>query len=127
MYRILACDDHAHITRIIELTLSKMGMETIACPNGEVGWEYLQNECLPDLIITDFQMPVLDGLRLCRRIHDDPRLSGIPVILLTAKGFEISATSIQRDLGVRAVMLKPFSPKGLRLTVQELLTAVPVG
>lgn len=126
MHRILACDDHVHITRLIEMTLSKWGMEVISQPDGEAGWTCLQDQPLPDLIITDFQMPVLDGLKLCRRLRDDPRLSEIPVILLTAKGFELSAASMRRDLGVRAIMVKPFSPRLLRNTVEELLAAVSI-
>ncbi len=118
---ILACDDHPHITRLVQLTLAKGGWQVTTCDDGETAWEALQGDILPDVIVTDYQMPGLDGLGLCRRIHDEPRLQGIPIILLTAKGFELSEVRLQRDLGVHAVVVKPFSPRQLRSTVQSLV------
>lgn len=118
---VLATDDQPHITRLIQLTLRKAGIDIVTCSDGEAAWLVLESGSLPDLIITDFQMPRLDGLGLCRRIRDTPELGDIPIILLTGKGFELSSESVCRQLGIREVLVKPFSPRRLRQLVCEIL------
>jgi two-component system alkaline phosphatase synthesis response regulator PhoP len=73
----------------------------------------------PDFMITDLQMPGMSGLELCARLVAELD-GGIPTILLTAKGFELTAESV-RELPVRRIMTKPFSPRELLAQVQELL------
>ena len=120
---ILACDDHPHITRLVELTLQKAGWDVTCCSDGSEAWQLLQQESPPALIITDYQMPQLDGLSLIRQLREQPRLAQIPVILLTAKGFELSEPILKRSLQIESILVKPFSPRLLRKAVAELLNA----
>lgn len=124
---ILACDDHSHITRILQLTLSKADWEVTTAANGEAGWELLRDREPPALIISDLQMPHLDGLGLCRRIHADPTLRHIPLILLTARGFELPAERLKQEFGVSAVLVKPFSPRQILALVNEMAGQLLVG
>jgi CheY-like chemotaxis protein len=73
----------------------------------------------PDFIVTDLQMPGMSGLELCTRLAAEIQ-GGIPTILLTAKGFEISPEAVAH-LPIRRVMSKPFSPRELLAAVQESL------
>ena len=123
---ILACDDQAHITRLLQLTLSRTGWEVCTAANGEAGWELLSERETPNLIITDMQMPRLDGLGLCRRIHADLRLRHVPLILLTARGFELSADALRQEFGITTVLVKPFSPRQVLASVMELSTELVV-
>lgn len=118
---ILACDDHPHITRLVELTLQKAGWDVTCCSDGAAAWQLLQQASPPALIITDYQMPQLDGLVLIRQLRQQPLLAHIPVILLTAKGFELSEATLKRSLQIEQILVKPFSPRLLRKTVSELL------
>ncbi|MCA9079162.1 MAG: response regulator [Planctomycetaceae bacterium] len=117
---ILACDDHAHITRLIELTLRKRGWNVVACADGLSALGELARRPNPELIITDFQMPKLDGLGLIREVLEQPALRDVPVILLTAKAFELSEQRLQSQLGIACMLKKPFSPRQLLALVEQL-------
>ena len=118
--RILLCDDEAHIVRAAEFKFKKGGYEVVCASDGEEGWEILQT-FKPDIVITDYQMPRLDGLGLINRIRSNPSTAEIPVIMLTAKGFELSHESTCGRLGVVAILPKPFSPRELFQRVEEIL------
>ncbi|MFG0333619.1 MAG: PleD family two-component system response regulator [Maioricimonas sp. JB049] len=115
--RILVCDDEPHITRIIEYRLRRAGYEIEAASDGLAGWEALQQNP-PSLLITDCQMPRMNGLELCRTIRSDDRFEKLPIILLTAKGYELSSQMLHQELHVAAVMSKPFSPRELTRLVR---------
>ena len=121
--RILICDDEFPITKAASMKLTRSGYDVRVCQDGEAGWaEYLGDR--PDLLITDLQMPRLDGLGLIRRIRAQD--SSLPVILLTAKGYELDEAALRDELGPFRLFAKPFSPRELADAVGELLAATPV-
>ncbi len=117
---ILLCDDEIHILRAAEFKLKKAGFEVAMAFDGEEGWALIQ-ERKPDLVVTDCQMPHLDGLGLANRIRSTPETADIPVFMLSAKGFELSADQLQQELGIRRLIFKPFSPKELLMAVESTL------
>ena len=119
-FRIVICDDEAHITRAIQLKLTKAGFDVEPHPDGQAAWEAVQREC-PRLVITDYQMPRMDGLSLCRQLRADEQTRTLPIILLTAKGFELEEQQLKEELGLSAMIPKPFSPRELLKTVQHVL------
>jgi len=123
--RIVICDDESHITRAISMKLTKGGFSVEAVSDGQFALEAIQRE-IPALVITDCQMPRMDGLELIRRLRSDAATSDLPVLLLTAKGFELDQNVLKNELGVAEIIVKPFSPRELLKTVQELLGVVPV-
>ena len=126
--QIVTCDDETHIVRAIQLKLSLAGFNVRTGRDGQEAWELIQKSP-PDLLITDYQMPRLDGLSLCRQLRRNPLTHDLPIILLTAKGFELDWDDLKRELGLARVMIKPFSPRELLLTVQQVLQSIgqPVG
>jgi two-component system, OmpR family, alkaline phosphatase synthesis response regulator PhoP len=118
--RILLCDDEIHILRAAEFKFKRAGYEVILANDGEEGWDQIQQQ-LPDVVVTDCQMPRLSGLGLAQRIKNDPVTCQIPVIMLTGKGFELSEQEIQKEYGIRALIGKPFSPRELFQQVEALL------
>ncbi len=118
--RILLCDDESHILRAAEFKLRRAGLDVCCAGDGEEAWQLIQ-AAPPELLVTDLQMPRLSGLDLCRRIRADERLACLPIILLTAKGFELAESQLQTELGLAAVVCKPFSPRELLGLVQQLL------
>lgn len=118
--RILLCDDEIHILRAAEFKFKRAGYEVILANDGEEGWEQVQQQ-LPDIVVTDCQMPRLSGLGLAQRIMSDPATCQIPVIMLSGKGFELSEEEIRREYGIRALIGKPFSPRELFQQVEALL------
>jgi len=118
--RIVACDDEAHITRAISMKLTKAGFDVVTASDGQMGWELIQQE-KPSLVISDLQMPRMDGLSLCRMIRSTPETAEIPFILLTAKGFGLDQDELISELKLSALAVKPFSPRELLKLVQETL------
>ena len=121
---ILLCDDEPHILRAAEIKFGRAGFEVICACDGEEGWQCMQ-EHLPDIVVTDCQMPRLSGIGLAERIHSDPRTSHIPVIMLTGKRFELSDRELRDKFNVVAIIGKPFSPRELLSRVETLLDIRP--
>ena len=119
-HRIVVCDDEPHITRAVSMKLTKAGFSVEACPDGQAAWEAVQRE-RPVLVVTDYQMPRLDGLELCGKLRSDASTEDLPVILLTAKGFELNDEQMRAEYRINKIVVKPFSPRELLKTVEELL------
>lgn len=119
-HSILLCDDDIAILRAAEFKLKRAGYDVRTAGDGLEGWEQIEQRC-PDLLVTDFQMPRLDGFGLCRKVRDNPQTAHLPILMLTAKGFELLLAQNVADCGVIAVIAKPFSPRELLQTVQRIL------
>lgn len=119
-YKILLCDDEPHILRAAQIKLERNGLDVRTAFDGEEGWRILQ-EWTPDVMVTDFQMPRLDGLGLIVRCRADEATRGLKIIMLSAKGYELSEAEIVAKYGVSKLLRKPFSPRELLSHVQELV------
>ena len=119
---VLLCDDEVHILRASEFKFARAGFDVRCASDGEEGWAAVQ-ERKPDIIITDCQMPRLDGLGLAKRIHETPEFCDIPVLMLTGKGFELPRTASWRALGIVEILPKPFSPRELLAKAEQILAA----
>jgi two-component system alkaline phosphatase synthesis response regulator PhoP len=123
--RILLCDDELHILRAAEFKFKRAGYEVICANDGQEGWEQIQRQ-RPDIVVTDCQMPRLSGLGLAERIRTTPDTADLPVIMLSAKGFEISPEELRAKYGIRCLMAKPFSPRELFTRVEAVLAGEQV-
>ena len=83
MKMILVVDDEFDILTTWQMVLQLEGFTVMTAPNGKVALE-LARETPPDLIITDWMMPVMDGLELCRQLENDAVLKSVPLILASA-------------------------------------------
>ncbi len=118
--RVLLCDDEIHILRAAEFKLQRAGYEVEIAGDGEEGWQAIEAQ-KPDILITDCQMPRLDGLGLVRRVRQHAETEDLPILMLTAKGYEISPEELAQQFNVIAVIAKPFSPRELLQSVDEIL------
>jgi DNA-binding response OmpR family regulator len=118
--RILLCDDEIHIIRATEFKLKKAGYDVEIAADGEEAWKAIQNQ-IPDLLITDCSMPRLNGLELIGRMRNNPQTANIPVFMLSAKSYELSADLIYKELHVLRLIAKPFSPRELLQDVNAIL------
>ena len=117
----LIVEDEPHIRRVAELALRAVGCTVIVAANGEQAWEEIQANC-PDILVSDVQMPKIDGIELVRLIRSTPEFAGLPIILLTAKGFELRQSDSELMLTCE-IICKPFSPAALSRRVHEILSA----
>ena len=120
--RILVIDDEAHIVQVLSLKLRNAGYEVLTASDGEEGYEVALKK-QPQLIITDFQMPYMTGLELCKQLASNPATSGIPVLMLTARGYALDAEDLASGVPpmIRQVLSKPFSPRAIVEQIQRIL------
>lgn len=116
--RVLVVEDNRVMADVMRFNFSRAGFSTTVALNGRIAWELLQAEAF-QLLVTDFQMPEMDGGELCRRIRAESRFADMPIILLTAKGMEIDRDRLMRELGVSLIIDKPFSPRQLVIAAEE--------
>ena len=119
-FSILLADDETHILRAAEIKFTRSGYRVRCASDGQEAWEMIEAE-RPDILITDCQMPRLDGLALARRIRSSPAVSDLPIVMLTAKGYELRHDKVEQELSLKAVLAKPFSPRELVARVEEIL------
>jgi len=115
--RILIVDDEAHILHVLSLKLRNAGYEVLTASDGEEGFELASAE-LPDLVITDYQMPFMTGLELCHALADQKSTAKIPILILTARGHALEDQDLKID-NVKGVLSKPFSPRAVLQLVEE--------
>lgn len=116
--RILLCDDEVHIMRAAEFKFRRAGYQVSCATDGQEAWEMIVKSP-PDLLITDYQMPRLNGGDLCRQIRAHSTLRNLPIIILTGKGFEIEYRQAAEQWNVLALVSKPFSPRELLQLVEQ--------
>jgi DNA-binding response OmpR family regulator len=118
MKKILIVDDEPNIVMSLEYTFKKNNFEVYIARDGQEALEILKNQ-LPDVIILDVMMPMVDGYATLEQIKKDERLKHCKVIFLTAKNKE---KDIEKglSLGANLYVLKPFSVKKLVEQVQGL-------
>lgn len=117
--RVLVVDDESDVTELLRFKLRQEGyhVEVINDPLMIMG---TAREFQPDLFLLDIMMPDLNGLQICRMIKADPKLSGVPVIFLTAKG-ETSDRIEGLETGADDYISKPFDSQELILRVASVL------
>jgi CheY-like chemotaxis protein len=117
--KVLIADDEVHIIQVVAIKLKNNGFEVITAENGQKAFE-LASEQVPDLVITDFQMPVMTGLELIKKLRQNPDTASVPVIMLTARGFAIE-DEVRQNLKISECLSKPFSPRELLQNVRQVL------
>lgn len=117
--RILIVDDESHITYLLSLKLAQLGYTTVTANDGEEG--YLRAcEVPPDLVITDYQMPILSGYDMAVKLHDTTQTKQVPVLMLTARGHRISPSDLLKT-NIQAMLPKPFALHELLARVTEVI------
>ena len=117
--KVLVVDDEFHIVNIVAIKLRNNGFEVLTAENGAEGLEIAVRET-PDVIVTDFQMPVMSGLEMVEKLRQNSQTASIPVIMLTARGFSIEPQQ-QQELRIAELCSKPFSPKELLKSIETVI------
>jgi two-component system alkaline phosphatase synthesis response regulator PhoP len=117
--RILIVDDESHIRHVLSLKLRNSGFIVDTAVDGEDALHQIA-AMAPDLVITDLQMPYVNGVELCRVLTEEPAHADIPVIILTARGYALGEEAAGLT-NVRQVVNKPFSPRTILEQVHRVL------
>jgi CheY-like chemotaxis protein len=115
---IVVAEDHADIRFVLKRALEKAGHEVVEVEDGAAALDAVRRH-RPDVLVTDVDMPRMNGLDLCRAIRADADLRHIPVVL--ASGSLLPGDTQAADVGASATLLKPFLPAQLLACVASLL------
>lgn len=117
--KVMVVDDEIHIVHVVTIKLRNNGYDVISAENGADALLLAQSE-RPDVIVTDYQMPLMDGLEFVEKLRQDDRTKEIPVIMLTARSFAITPEK-KEQLKISDCLSKPFSPRELLNNVEDIL------
>lgn len=115
--KILIAEDEKVMGQVLKDFLELMGHKTIVVENGELAWEYWQNNST-DLVISDINMPLLNGLELLERIKNDN--SDFPVIIITG----VNVDDVHREKTIKkadAFLAKPFKMNKLINYINDIV------
>lgn len=115
--KILVVDDEQISRRILETLLKKWGYETISANNGSKAWELMQGPEAPNLIISDWMMPNMDGTELCEKVRGIERPGYVYFILLTTRAEKKDIVQ-GLESGADDFIIKPFDPEELRSRIK---------
>ena len=116
---VLVVDDEEDLLELIRYNLHEEGYRVRCAMNGDEALRSVR-ENIPDLIVLDLMLPMIDGLEVCRRLKSDTETSSVPIIMLTAR-------SEERDMieglerGADDYVTKPFSPQVLLARIKAVL------
>jgi two-component system, chemotaxis family, chemotaxis protein CheY len=118
--KFLVVDDSSTMRRIIKNTLLRLGYENILeGEDGVQGWNALNGNPDTGMLITDWNMPEMDGLSLVKKVRSDVRFADLPIIMVTTEGGKTEVITALKA-GVNNYIVKPFTPQVLN----EKLSAV---
>lgn len=119
--KILAVDDSPTMRRIIVNTLKRAGFEDILEANdGKEALAKLQTEKI-DFLITDWNMPEMDGLTLVTNLRDDDKFKSLPILMVTTRSVKEDIVEALKA-GVNNYIVKPFTPDTLKEKIDQVLS-----
>ena len=119
--RLMLVEDQDGLRSAVCKYLQQRGYVVEAFSRVDAAFDAITKGLFPDLIVTDVTMPGLDGYQLLKRVRADPRLCGVPVILLTARGLSDDRIA-GYSAGASSYVSKPFEPEELLAVVNAQLT-----
>jgi two-component system phosphate regulon response regulator PhoB len=117
--RILVVDDEEDLLELINYNLTKEGYRVTCAASGEEAIREAKSS-LPDLIVLDLLLPMVDGLSVCKLLKGEPKTQHIPILMLTAKSAESDVVA-GLELGADDYITKPFSPRVLLARIRAVL------
>lgn len=121
--RILSVDDSGMVRKAVRRAFAPFACDVVEAENGQIALESAR-QTPPDLIVLDYNMPVMNGLEMLVALRADPQLKRTKVIMLTANSNPETVASVGK-LGVRDYITKPFEAETLVTKAARLVSLVP--
>lgn len=121
MGTILIVEDSETVRQELKGIIEALGHQVIVAPNGAKGYEeWVQNNSI-DLVLSDVHMPVMDGLDMCKEIHQNLGGRMMPSILMISTETNREMKNKAKQFGVAGWILKPFNPETISKVILEIL------
>ncbi|MBT9550739.1 MAG: response regulator [Hydrogenophaga sp.] len=117
---ILIVDDSSSLRMVVKLALNRAGYDVLEAGDGKEGLAQLEKAGKVNLIVSDVNMPVMDGIAFVTEVKKHPRHKFTPVVMLTTEGQE-AKKELGRAAGAKAWIVKPFNPPQLLDAVSKLI------
>ena len=121
MAKVLVVDDSDNMRAFIRTTVESSGHEVIEASDGVEGLNAAKAHPDLKLIVTDYNMPNMDGIAMCKAIREVPAFKDIPMLMLTTEG-STSLKELGKQAGVLAWITKPFTPDRLTLVIGKIFS-----
>ena len=119
--KLLVVDDSSTMRRIIKNTLQRLGYEDILeAEHGVEAWQIMDTTEGIQVLITDWNMPEMNGLDLVKKVRADERYTSIPIIMVTTEGGKAEVITALKA-GVNNYIVKPFTPQVLKEKLEVVL------
>lgn len=117
--RIMTADDSASVRQMVSFTLKQSGYDVVEAADGRTALDAITASPV-DMLITDLNMPELDGIELIREVRKNPRCRFIPIVMLTTESQEARKQE-GKSAGATGWIVKPFKPDQLLAVVRKVL------
>ncbi len=117
---IMVVEDSPTMLQMVSFTLKKIGYEVVEANNGQDALEKLSGRTSIDMIITDINMPNVDGIEFIHCVRENPNFKFTPIIVLTTESQE-SKKLEGKQAGATGWLVKPFSPEHLMTVVKKII------
>jgi two-component system chemotaxis response regulator CheY len=119
MHSILAVDDSASMRQMVSFTLKSAGYNVVEAVDGQDAWEKAGGRSF-DLVLTDQNMPRMDGISLTKKLREDPQFKTTPILILTTESSD-QMKQAGRAAGATGWLVKPFDPNKLIEVIQKVI------
>lgn len=118
--KILVVDDSATMRRIIKNSLGNLGyMDLLEAEDGAAAWDIMGKEDIK-VLVTDWNMPIMNGLELVKKVRAEERYADVPIIMVTTEGGKTEVITALKA-GVNNYIVKPFTPQVLKDKLEAVL------
>ena len=119
MHSILAVDDSASMRQMVSFTLKSAGYNVIEAVDGQDAWEKAGGRSF-DLVLTDQNMPRMDGISLTKKLRETPQFKTTPILMLTTESSD-QMKQAGRAAGATGWLVKPFDPNKLIEVIKKVI------
>ena len=117
--RVLVAEDNVVLGDVIRFNLQRSGFAVTLARNGEEALRLVASQPF-DILVTDYEMPGIDGEELCKRVRNDLSLDAIRIVMCSAKGLELDRDELTNRLRLERFLYKPFSIRELTTLLDSL-------
>lgn len=119
--KLLVVDDSSTMRRIIKNTLGRLGhKEVLEAEHGVEAWQLLSQNPDISVLITDWNMPEMNGLELVKKVRAEKKYEDMPIIMVTTEGGKAEVITALKA-GVNNYIVKPFTPQVLKEKLEDVL------
>jgi CheY-like chemotaxis protein len=120
--KILIAEDSIVLGDVIRFNLQRLGFDVTLARNGTEAFRLISSESF-EVLVTDYEMPGMDGEELCRRVRTELGLQDIRIVMCSAKSLELQREELKARLRIEEILFKPFSLRDLASLLEKLLVS----